>query len=91
MILFLKHKPFGNHTNFRDKAFTCFNIFAARKISGPVAQGIEQQPSKLWVIGSIPIRITSLKFIFIVKLLATCYLLKRVRYPALEWVCTPIH
>ena len=24
----------------------------------PVAQGIEQQPSKLWVIGSIPIRIT---------------------------------
>ena len=26
--------------------------------SGPVAQGIEQQPSKLWAIGSNPIGVT---------------------------------
>ena len=40
-------------------AFHCCNLYKAGIVDGPVAQGIEQQPSKLKVAGSNPAGVAS--------------------------------
>jgi hypothetical protein len=44
-------------------AFYCRSLYKVRTADGPVAQGIEQQPSKLKVAGSNPAGVATFRFV----------------------------
>ena len=51
--------PFRQVAGTIYRAFYCRNLYKVGTANGPVAQGIEQQPSKLKVAGSNPAGVTN--------------------------------